>query len=168
LQRIINHKGGLAAERIAAAWLVAAWKFANPYQCQILLADVPKDSSAVSALRIQALPLLVAAGQSLSEWVAAKPGLAWENALAAEYLRSLQEGEYRAVGVALSLFDPALRLAPMRFTILPRAVPLIEIVGRKAADRLGKAAPKILKKLQSNPSRLRDHKVERIIRSWSP
>ena len=95
-------------ERLAAAWLVSGWKFANQSQRRHLLSQIPDTSDAMSPVRAQALPLLVCAGDSLSEWVAAKPGLAWEDALAAEYLRSLHDGEKRAVDVALSLIEPAL------------------------------------------------------------
>ncbi|MGH7929687.1 MAG: RNA-directed DNA polymerase [Candidatus Binatia bacterium] len=117
-------------ERIAAAWLVSAWKFGDASQYDEILSQIPRGADSMSPVRAQALPLLVCAGHSLSEWVAAKPGLAWEDALAAEYLRSLHEGEGRAVGVALSLITPQLRLAPQRFTILPRALPLIVILGQ--------------------------------------
>lgn len=156
------------SERLAAAWLLSAWKFGNASQRQLLLSQIPDTSDAVSPVRTQALPLLVSAGRSLSEWVAAKPGLAWENALAAEYLRSLEEGEGRAVGVALSLLRPELRLAPQRFTILPRALPLIDIVGRSAPTKLDAAAPKMLKSLQRNPDRLRDHRLEAVVAHWCP
>lgn len=155
-------------ERLAAAWLLAAWKFANEAQRLNILAKIPSESDAVSAVRVQALPLLVAAGKSLSEWVSAKPGLDWENALAAEYLRSLQEGEDRAVGVALNLLSPALRLAPQRYVVLPRALSLIDIVGRSASTKLGDAAPRMLNKLRKNPERLRDYQSEAIISRWCP
>jgi len=155
-------------ERIAAAWLLAAWKYANAAQQQSLLAKIPDNIDATSPIRAQALPLLVGARNSLSEWVSAKPGLAWENALAAEYLRSLQAGDERAVGVALGLIDPQKRLAPQRYAVLPRAVPLIGIVGHSAPSRLDVAAPTILKTLQKNPDRLRDHRIEWIVAQWCP
>ena len=153
-------------ERVAAAWLLATWKFANEAQRRSILSRIPADSDAISALRVQALPLLVAAGASLSEWVAAKPGLAWENALAAEYLRGLQDGEERAIGVALNLLEPAVRLKPQRFIVLPRAVPLIEIVGRSAQHKLSAVAPRIGATLRKNPERLRDHRVEALFLRW--
>ncbi|GGP02203.1 RNA-directed DNA polymerase [Nonomuraea glycinis] len=155
-------------ERLAAAWLIAAWKFANLSQRQRLLAEIPANTDAMSPVRVQAFPLLVSVKEPLTEWVSAKPGLAWENAMAAEYLRSLATGEEKAVGVALSLLDPEKRLAPLRYIVLPRAVPLIEIVGQAARAKLDKAAPKALAKLQKNPDRLRDHKVESILAQWCP
>jgi hypothetical protein len=166
--RLTERPRTLERERLAAAWLVAAWKFANEAQRQQLLSRVPASSDALSPVRVQALPLLAASGRSLSEWVAAKPGLAWENAMAAEYLRSLQENGDKAIGVALNLLTPAIRLKPSRFTMLPRAVPLMDIVGRSASDRLLETAPKMLGKLQKNAERLRDHRLESMVARWCP
>ncbi len=155
-------------ERIAAAWLVAAWKFANDAQSRRLMQLIPDVSDSLSPVRAQALPLLASAGESLSEWVAAKPGLAWENALAAEYLRSLIGGEDRAAGVALDLVKPRLRLAPQRFLLLPRSLPLMEILGRHASAKFSLAAPRNLSDLQKNPDRLRDRRTEAIVGRWCP
>jgi hypothetical protein len=155
-------------ERIAAAWLMSAWKFGNEFQQYNVVSQMPLGSDSMSPVRAQALPLLACAGESLSEWVAAKPGLAWEDALAAEYLRSLTDGEDRAVGVALNLVRPELRLTPQRFTMLPRALPLVGILGRKAPKKLSVAVPKYLSDLRRNPDRLRDHKVEAILSKWCP
>jgi hypothetical protein len=155
-------------ERLAAAWLLSAWKFANSSQRADLLSQVPPAQDALSPLRVQALPLLVANDESLSEWVAAKPGMAWESALAAEYLRSLQQAEERAVGVALSLLDPVPRLLPQRFTMLPRALPLVKILGKANTKKLSSVVPGILKKLESNPDQLRDHRVEFALADWNP
>lgn len=155
-------------ERLAAAWLIAAWKFANSDQRQNLLARIPATTDATSPVRVQAFPLLVSVDHSLAEWVSAKPGLAWENAMAAEYLRSLNAGEDKAVGVALTLLNPEMRLAPQRFIILPRAVPMIDIVGRAAPAKLDKSVSRMLVKLRKNPDRLRDHRVESILAQWCP
>jgi hypothetical protein len=156
----------LEIERISAAWLVAAWKFGNEAQRRELLTLVPQHFSADSPVRVQALPLLASIGESLSEWVSAKPGMPWEDALAAEYLRNLQEGEERALGVALSLLQPAPRLAPQRFIVLPRAFPLLDIAGRAGRKKLSIAVPHMLKKLESNPDRLRDHRIEQDLMRW--
>jgi hypothetical protein len=161
-----HHAVTLEIERIAAAWLVAAWKFGNEAQRRELVALVPASYNANSPVRVQALPLLVAIGESLSEWVSAKPGMAWEDALVAEYLRSLQSGEDRAVGVALSLLQPAPRLAPQRFVVLPRAFPLLGVVGRANPKKLSMAVPHMLKKVESNPDRLRDHRIEQDLMRW--
>jgi hypothetical protein len=166
-QRLVNLiSGSPDSERLAASWLLAAWKFANASQEHSLLSSIPRDIDATSPIRAQALPLLVKTNGSLEEWVSAKPGLRWENALAAEYLRSLNAGGDRAVGVALSLIEPQLRLAPQRYVSLPRAIPLIEIVGRSSPDKLSKVARPHLDRLQKNPERLRDHRVESIISNW--
>jgi hypothetical protein len=167
LTRLLNRsRSSTDAERVAAAWLVSAWKFGNEAQRRELVGLVPATYDAVSPVRVQALPLLVALNKSLSEWVSAKPGMAWEDALAAEYLRSLQDGEDRAVGVALSLLDPAPRLLPQRFMILPRAFPLVDIVGCASPKKLSTAVPRILKKLASNPDRLRDYRIEHGLTRW--
>ncbi len=155
-------------ERLAAAWLLSAWKFANKAQRQVLLDAIPDDLDAISPIRAQALPLLAAEGRSISEWVAAKPGLDWATALSAEYLRSLEVGEDRATGVALDLSKPQLRLKPQRFTVLPRALPLVEILGKAASAKLLKVAPKALANLRKNPDRLRDHRLEYLIAPWCP
>lgn len=155
-------------ERLSAAWLLAAWKFANTAQRQQLFDLVSDKAGAISAVRVQALPLLVAANKPIAEWVAAKPGLAWENALAAEYLRSLAEGEDRAVGVAVNLLGTQVRLKPQRFTVLPRAIPLLDILARAAPDRLHRLAPVMQKTLQRNPDRLRDHRLEALIEPHCP
>lgn len=167
LRSLLRHRAiTLEIERIAAAWLVAGWKFGNEAQRRELLTLVPATFTASSPVRVQALPLLVANGESLSEWVSAKPGMAWEDALAAEYLRSLQQGEDKAAGVALSLLDPAARLLPQRFIILPRAFPLLGIVGHSNPKKLSIAVPHMLKKLEANPDRLRDHRVEQDLARW--
>lgn len=164
LARLIDQdQRTLARERLAAAWLVAAWKFADEEQRDVLLAQVPPEADALSPLRVQALPLLAAAGNSLSEWVAAKPGLAWENAMAAEYLRSLQEGDEKAVTVALSLLYPQIRLKPQRYIVLPRAVPLLEIASTSAPKQVKSAKSAILNDLKKNSPRLRDYRVESIV-----
>ena len=54
----------------------------------------------MSITQIHAFPLMVALNRPLSEWVTAKPGMAWEAALAAEYLRNLERAMHNsAVGV---------------------------------------------------------------------
>ena len=70
------------------------------------------------------------------------------------------------MGVALSLLDPAPRLLPQRFIVLPRAFPLVEIVGRANPKKLSAAVPRIMKKLEANPDRLRDHRVEHDLTEW--
>jgi hypothetical protein len=78
----------------------------------------------------------------------------------------LLAGEERAVGVALSLLDPAPRLLPQRFLILPRAFPLLDIVGRANPKKLSAAVPQMLSKLKANPDRLRDHRIEQDLMRW--
>lgn len=154
-------------ERITASWLLPAWKFGNSAQRHSVLERVPKDEHPISLVRLHALPLLVAMSGSPSEWFAAKPGLAWEDAMAAEYLRALGSGEDRAVGVVLNLLEPGPRLLPARYMILPRVMPLVEIVGRTETRKLSKVAPRIVDKLSRNPMRLRDFKVESELEKWS-
>lgn len=84
------------------------------------------------------------------------PNLEWHGRTLLPHLRSLQEGEDRAVGVALSLLQPAPRLARQRFIVLPRAFSLFDVVGHAHQKKLSTAAPYMLKKLEANPDRLRD------------
>jgi Reverse transcriptase (RNA-dependent DNA polymerase) len=153
-------------ERIAAAWLLPSWKFGNIAQRHDLLAQIPSEQHSISLIRVHALPLLVAIGKPLSEWVAAKPRMAWADALAVEYLRSLESGETQAVGVALSLLGPGPRLLPQRYMVLPRALPLVEIIGRTSTKKLSKTTPGIIRKLKQNPDRLRDFRVEFELEKW--
>lgn len=157
-------------ERVAASWLVAAWKFGNEAQRHALLSRIPHGTDSMSPVRAQALSLLASAKRSLDEWVAAKPGLAWADAMAAEYLRSLLAGEEKAIGVGLSLIRPQLRLMPQRFITLPRTLPILIILGgqAKAQKRLYSVAPKHLRDLQRNPSWLRDHRIESEFMRWCP
>jgi hypothetical protein len=74
----------------------------------------------------------------------------------------------RAVGVALSLLDPVPRLLPQRFTMLPRALPLVKILGKADTKKLASVVPGILKKPKSNPDKLRDHRVEFALADWHP
>ena len=155
-------------QRVASAWLVSAWKYANDTQVLALMRTVDENTSAASPVRAQALPLAVGAGQSVSEWVAAKPGLSWDTALTAEYLRSLSEGEAKAVGVALSLAQPYERLMPNRFMIAARALPLLNVLGRSGQPKFPRAVERWIAKLDKNPARLRDERVFTILRLWLP
>jgi hypothetical protein len=153
---------------MAAAWLLAAWKYGTDIQRSTLLSSLPSDLDASSPVRAQALPLLVAAGESITEWVAAKPGLTWESALDAEYLRGLVEGEDRALGIALNLLHAELRLTPQRYLVLPRALPLAEVARTASPKKLTGAVPGIVTYLAKNPDRLRDHRTEHLLSACLP
>jgi len=153
-------------DRIAASWLLPTWKFGNSAQRHRLVSQVPTSYSPMSITQIHAFPLMVALNKPLSEWVTAKPGLAWEAALAAEYLRNLEKGDDSAVGVAISLLSPAVRLLPQRYLIIPRSLPLVEIAGRADHKKVSSVMPGILGKLRRNPDRLRDFRVETELEKW--
>jgi hypothetical protein len=153
-------------DRIAAAWLLPTWKYGNSAQRHSLVGQVPTSYSPMSITQIHAFPLMVALNRSLSEWVTAKPGMAWEAALAAEYLRSLEKGDDAAVGVTISLLRPAVRLLPQRYLIIPRSLPLVEIAGHANQRKLSSVMPGILGKLKRNPDRLRDFRVESELEKW--
>jgi hypothetical protein len=153
-------------DRIAAAWLLPTWKFGNSAQRHILVGQVPTSYSPMSITQIHAFPLMVALKKPLSEWVTAKPGMAWEAALAAEYLRNLEKGDEAAVGVAISLLSPAIRLLPQRYLIIPRSLPLVEIAGHANQKKVSSVMPGILGKLRRNPDRLRDFRAESELEKW--
>jgi hypothetical protein len=50
--------------------------------------------------------------------------------------------------------------------ILPRAFPLVDIVGRASPKKLSTAVPQILKKLEANQGRLRDYRMEHDLTRW--
>jgi hypothetical protein len=153
-------------DRIAAAWLLPTWKYGNSAQRHNLVGQVPTSYSPMSIIQIHTFPLMVALNRSLSEWVTAKPGMAWEAALAAEYLRSLEKGDDSAVGVTISLLSPATRLLPQRYLVIPRSLPLVEIAGRANQRKVSGVMPGILGKLRRNPKRLRDFRVESELEKW--
>jgi hypothetical protein len=153
-------------DRIAAAWLLPTWKYGDSAQRHSLIGLVPTSYSPMSITQIHAFPLMVAVKRPLSEWVTAKPGMAWEAALAAEYLRNLEKGDDSAVGVTISLLSPATRLLPQRYLILPRSLPLVEIAGHANQKKVSSVMPGILGKLRRNPNRLRDFRVESELEKW--
>lgn len=154
-------------DRAAASWLLASWKYAEGAKRTDLLSAVPKTDVVFSATRAQALPLVAAAGATpIDEWLGVKPGLDWESAFAVEYLRSLQRRDEDALKAAYDLVEPQIRLTPQRFTLLPRALPLLEVAGEAVPGRTSKAARKLLRALQQNPSRLRDKRTEFLVSRW--
>jgi hypothetical protein len=163
---LLAHDRDRRIDRIAAAWLLPTWKFGNSAQRHSLVGQVPTFYSPMSITQIHAFPLMVALNRPLSEWVTAKPGMAWEVALAAEYLRSLEKGDDSAVGVTISLLAPAPRLLPQRYLIIPRSLPLLEIAGHANQRKTSNVMPGILGKLRRNPDRLRDFRVESELEKW--
>ncbi|MDD7936978.1 RNA-directed DNA polymerase [Actinomycetospora lutea] len=161
--------GDLSSERMAAAWLIASWKFSDWDSRQALIDALPADLSSVSPIRAHALPLVAAQGVvPITEWIAVRPGLDWETTLTAEYLRSLEGGEKEAILSALKLTRARLQLAPQRFTVLPRSIPLLDILGRVAPNDLAELAPKTLRALRKNLARLRDERLEVLVERWRP
>jgi len=152
-------------ERAAAAWAVAAYKFGDITQRDGLL-DAMRVDDPQSPLRDQGLAFHVGQGRPVAEWLSTEPGMTAGSALNAEYLRSLQVGDERAVGVALNLIGPQPRLAPLRHTIPPRALALLDALGHQNVGRLRLALPHARRRLQTNPARLRDHRLEYCLRRW--
>jgi hypothetical protein len=152
-------------ERAAAAWAVAAYKFGDIEQRDRLL-DAMRVSDPQSPLRDQGLAFHVGSGRAVSEWLSTEPGMTAGSSLNAEYLRSLQAGDERALGVALNLIGPQPRLAPLRHSIPPRALALLDALGHQGSGKLLQVLPHALKKLEANPARLRDHRLEWCLRRW--
>jgi hypothetical protein len=153
-------------ERGASAWAVAAYKFGDTGQRDRLL-DAMKVDDPQSPLRDQGLAFHVGQGREVSSWLSTEPGMTAGSALNAEYLRTLQTGDQRAVGVALNLLGPQPRLAPLRHCISPRGLALLDALGHQGAPKLQQALPHALKRLQSNPDRLRDYRVEWCFERWT-
>lgn len=152
-------------ERGAAGWAVAAYKYGDRDQRDQLLQAMKVDDPH-SPLRDQGLAFHVGQGREVSAWLSTEPGMTAGSALNAEYLRSLQGGDERAIGVALNLVGPQPRLAPLRYCIPPRALALLDAIGHQGSGKLQQALPHALKKLQTNPDRLRDHRLEWCLERW--
>lgn len=156
-----------AYERIAASWLLAAWKYADLDERRSLIASLPTQSASYSAIQAQALPLVAAQGEiPVDEWISVRPGLDWETALAVEYLRGLEGKNRDALETANQLIKVRPRLKPQRFSMLPRALPLLDVVGRVDPSAARRHSRRSLRDLQKNPLRLRDKRLEYLVSQW--
>jgi hypothetical protein len=152
-------------ERAATAWAVAAYKFSDSDQRDRLLEAMRVDDPQ-SPLREQGLAFHVGQGRPVGDWLSTEPGMTAGSALNAEYLRNLQSGDERAIGVALNVISPQPRLAPLRHCIPPRMLALLDSIGRQGSGKLQQSLPHALKKLRANPDRLRDHRLEWCLQRW--
>jgi hypothetical protein len=154
-------------ERIAASWLLACWKYADLRQRRSLISSLPRQRMSYSAIHAQALPLVAAQGEvPIDDWIAVRPGLDWETALTVEYLRSVEGKDKDALDTAFGLVTVDLRLKPQRFAMLPRALPLLDVLGRVSPQRASFRAQYALRDLRRNPPRLRDKRLEYLISQW--
>jgi hypothetical protein len=165
VQRLKNIATPKLVERAAAAWAVSAYKFGDVDQRDLLL-DEMRVHDPQSPLRDQGLAFHVGRGRPVADWLSTEPGMTAGSALNAEYLRSLQARDERAVGVALNLIGPQPRLAPLRHCIPPRTLALLDAVGHQGDGKLQQALPHAVKKLRANPDRLRDHRLEWCLEQW--
>lgn len=122
-----------------------------------------------SHARIQTAVLAAALGRTDRRLMAeALPGLPWNDVLALRYLDALQRGEEKAVGVALNLLRPAVRLMPNRHHIHARPLMLLPILRSVAPEKMSGLISSSLRQLERNPRRLRDKQAEALIRRAQP
>ncbi len=172
VQDQINHPGhlsGTLADRMVAAALPVVAKFGDDHLHRKVVDLVSSQCEPKSHARIQTGVLAAALGrpdrQLMSE---ALPGLPWNDVLALRYLDALLRGEEKAVGVALNLLRPAIRLMPNRHHVHSRPLMLLPILSRVAPEKTSSLISSSLRQLERNPDRLRDKQAEALLRRAKP
>lgn len=152
------------ASRTAAAATVVLGKFGSLDHHNQMFREVWPKCPADSVLRLQMLPIFAGYG-----WIEPRlgeseiAGLPWRSALNVNFLQAIATGDEHAVGVALGLINPDMRLMPLRWVSQVRGILLIPLLARSAPTRWAKMAIHALDHLQRNPERLRDFRTEWLI-----
>jgi hypothetical protein len=164
-----GHLAGTLADRMVAAALPVVVKFGDDRLHQEVVDLVTGQCEPRSHARIQAAVLAAALGRPDRQLMAeALPGLPWNDVLALRYLDALLRGEEKAVGVALNLLRPAIRLMPNRHHIHARPLMLLPILRSVAPKKMSGLISSSLRQLERNPDRLRDRQAEALIRRAKP
>lgn len=115
---------------------------------------------AQSVARLQALPLQVSLGFRSSELFKTElAGLTWSSVLSIDFVRAIESADNGAVGTALGLLDPQIKLLPNRYYVHARPLLFMDLLERVASGRLGRVAKDAIQKLESNPPRLVDERI---------
>lgn len=147
----------------AAAWFVAAAKFGNDAQRAALVAVARR----LCATSMPAVMLQAAALDPNLDLAKTLPASLFgvDEGMAVTFFDKVRAGDGQYVGVIKSLLAPTVGLAPLRATIRPRALLLLDRLGQ-SGNRDPKLLAKHLAAIQKNEPRLRDHRSEELLSRW--
>jgi len=164
-----GHRAGTLADRMVAAAVPVIAKFGNRELHDEVVEFVARRCEPKSHARIQAAVLAAAIKKPDSQLMAeALPGLPWTDVMALSYLNALLRGDEKAVGVALNLLQPTIRLMPNRHHVHARPLMLLPILCSVAPEKTSGRISSSLQKLEANPDRLRDRRAEELLRAAHP
>lgn len=159
LSRPIEH-GSFDDWTLTALATVVA-KFGSTAQRQEFVDYVWRKSPKNSFARLQGLSVVLGDGMlTVADVDTNAPGLPWMVVLDIDFLRSLEAGDDRTVGICIGLLQPEVRLQPNRWHVHPRPAALAKVIARAAPKRVDRLLPNYICKLSTNPIRLRDRRLE--------
>lgn len=159
LSRRFDH-GSFDDWTLAALATIIA-KYGSAAQRREYVERVWRKSPKNSFARLQGLGAVLGDGLLKVEDVDTNvPGLPWTVVLDIDFLRSLEAGNDRTVGICIGLLQPRVRLQPNRWHVHPRPAALARVVARAAPKRVHRLFPGYVHKLSTNPTRLRDRRLE--------
>lgn len=152
------------SDRMIASTIPIISKFGDRDVCVSTVEAIASACDPKSHARIQASVMGAALGTPDQHLVGqALPGLRWDDVLALRYLDALTRGDDAAVGVALSLLPPQIRLMPNRYHVHTRPLMLLPLLRAVAPTKVAGQARSAIKQLGRNPERLRDHRAELLL-----
>ncbi len=164
-----GQRAGTLADRLAAAAVPVIAKFGDHELHDDVVNLVASRCEPKSHARIQTAVLAAAINKPDRLLTAeALPGLPWSDVMALRYLDSLQRNDEKAVGVALNLLRPAIRLMPNRHHVHVRPLMLLPILRSGAPAKMSGFISSSLRQLEANPDRLRDRRAEELFRAAHP
>lgn len=162
------------APRDLADWMLAAsipaiGKFASAENQQAIMDELIPTLPVQSVARLQAFPLQLSLGQQSSALFQAElAGLPWGSVMATDFIRGIEAGDERAIGVALGLLQPAIRLLPNRYQLHARPLLLIGLLRRLDEPRVTPVLGRAGSTLAKNPERLRDYRTIHLLGVGQP
>ncbi|WP_261166982.1 RNA-directed DNA polymerase [Microbacterium sp. Marseille-Q6965] len=157
-------RGREANQHLASTWFIVCAKFANDRQRVELVTDALK-WCADSMPDVIAQCVALDAGRQFSKVLAPVHYGATE-ALATDFFLRLDESDAQTTNVIRKHLEPVSVLAPRRAVVRPRALLLLGRLGRlgvlKESD-----VNRWLSVLEGNTTRLRDHRVEYLLKRWA-
>ncbi|WP_100444998.1 RNA-directed DNA polymerase [Glycomyces xiaoerkulensis] len=153
-------------DQIASAWMTPAWKFANPAQRSSLISQAKDATLRSRTIGFQLTPLIASSSRNIDS---PSKDLSTRVQTNIDFLRSLIDGNKKALEIGYRRIQPRSVLLPNRYMTRPRSIPLIEIIGDSDPDRQRRNTrfESYLNHLQLNPDRLRDRQMEAIFEKWT-